>query len=192
MITNEKKVYSIHDDITSLHHIQSIEEQDWSCCTCSDTSLFLTTNNQGTNIYEFNLLSDFQLIQQWKSPYSCEEYERIQNIVYNNQTLALIIENSFSNMIHIELRSSTNLHHLWSFKSDIKYNLFQSAIRCCSLRYNEWLIIDSNNSRLFHIDCNGQMKDLFVYKTPPWNAILVGFNILAVRTEHTLNFHKVY
>lgn len=191
-ITNNKQIYLVNHNITSIKPIQTIQEQDWYSCTCSDTSLFLTTNDRGANIYEFNLSSILELVQQWKPPYSCEEHQLIHHIVYNNQRLALIIEDSYSNMVHLQLRLSTTLHLIWSFKSDIKYNLFQPIIRCCSLKYDEWIIIDSNNSRLFHITSDGKMKDFLVYKSPPWNAILLNSNIIAIRTENTLNFHKVY
>ncbi len=191
-ITNNKQIYLVNDNLTSIEYLSMIPEQDWSSCTSSDISLFLTTNNQGTHIYEFNLSSIFELIQQWKSPHTCQQHEFIRDMVYNNQTLALIIEDSFSNMIRLELRSSTNLDLLWIFRSDIQYHLFQPAIRCCSLKYDEWLVIDSNNSRLFHINNNGQIKGLHVYKSPPWNAILHDSNTLVIRTENSLNFHKIY
>jgi len=62
-------------------------------------SLFLTTNDRGMNIFEFNLLSIFELVQQRKSSHSYQEHELIHDIIYNNQTLPLMIENSSSNMI---------------------------------------------------------------------------------------------
>jgi hypothetical protein len=188
-ITNNKQIYLVNDNLISIECLSMISEQDWLSCTCSDISLFLTT---GTQIFEFNLSTKFELIQQWISPYSCQKHEFIRDIVYNNQTLALIIEDSLSNLVHLELRSSETLDRLWSFRSDIQYHLFQPAIRCCSLKYDQWLVIDSNNSRLIHIDKNGQMKGLHVYKSPPWNAILYGHNTLAIRTENTLNFHQIY
>ena len=191
-ITNKKQIYLVNDCLTSIEYIENIPEQDWSSCTCSDTFLFITTNDRGTNIFQFNLSLNFELIQQWKSPNSCQKHELIHNIIYNNQTLALIIEDSLSNMIHLELRSSETLHLLWSFQSNIQCDLFQPAIRCCSLKYNEWLLIDSNNSHLIHINSDGQIKGLHTYQSPPWNAILYDSNVLAIRTENSLNFHKVY
>ncbi len=191
-ITNNKQIYLVNDNITSIERIQSIQEEDWCSCTCSERSLFLTTNGRASHIFEFNLSSIFELIQQCKPPHSCQEHELIHDIVYNNQKLALIIEDSFSNMVHLELRLSSTLDLIWSFRSDIKYNLFQPSIRCCSLKYDEWLVIDSNNSHLFYISNDGKMKGSHMYKSPPWNAILFNSNIIAIRTENTLNFHKVY
>jgi hypothetical protein len=191
-ITNNNQVYLVNDNITSIEHIQTIQEQDWCSCTCSDTSLFLTTNTRGSYIFKFNLSLIFEVVQRWKPPHSCQQHEFIHDIVYNNQTLALMIEDSFSNMVHMELRLSATLDLVWSFRPDIKCHLFQPAIRCCSLKHDEWLIIDSNNSRLFHINNGGKIKDSYVYKSPPWNAILLGSNILAIRTENSLNFHQIY
>ena len=54
-------------------------------------ALFLTTNKR-SDIFQFNLLSSFNLIKQWNPPKSCEKNEFIHNIAYNNGTLALIIK----------------------------------------------------------------------------------------------------
>jgi hypothetical protein len=114
-ITNNNQVYLVNDNITSIERIQTIQEQDWCSCTCSDTSLFLTTNTRGSYIFKFNLSLIFEVVQRWKPPHSCQQHEFIHDIVYNNQTLALMIEDSFSNMVHIELQLSTTLDLVWSF-----------------------------------------------------------------------------
>jgi hypothetical protein len=97
--TKNKQIYLVYNNITSIECIQTIQEQNWYSCACLDVSLFLTTNDRGTNIFEFNLLSIFELVQQRKSSHSYQEHKLIHDIIYNNQTLASMIENSSSNMI---------------------------------------------------------------------------------------------
>ena len=144
----------------------------------------------GTNIFEFNLLSSFQLIKQWKPPKSCKQHEYIDDISYNNGKLALIIKVSSNNTVHLEVRSSTTLDHLWSLQLDIKKSWFQQTISCCPLMYDEWLVVEGNTSHLFHILKNGQMKLMGEYKPSPVNAILFGSNILVIRTKKTIMFHR--
>ena len=192
LITNNQRIYLVNEDMTTIGHIQDLPEEDWSSCTCSDDSLFVTTNDRGTRVFQFNLSPIIQLTHKWQTPHSCQEHELIRDIDYNNQTLAFIIEDSLSNMVHLELRSSKNLHLIWLFRSDISYQIFSSVIRCCSLPYDQWLLIDSNQSRLFHIDSDGQMKDTHVYEYPPWNAISFQSDKLVIRTETSLNFHHIY
>ena len=192
VITNNQRIYLVNEDITTMSDIQNLPEEDWSSCTCSESSLFLTTNDRGSGVFQFHLSPIMQFIKIWTPPESCQEHELIRDIDYNNQTLAFIVEDSLSNMVHLELRSSENLHRIWSFRSDISYQIVSPAIRCCSLPYNQWLLIDSNHSRLFHIDSQGQMKSSHVYKSSPWNAILYHSNVLAIRTENSLNFHRIY
>ena len=58
-------------------------------------ALFLTTNNNGSDIFQFNLSSSFDFIKQWNPPKSCDDDELIHNIAYNNGTLAVIISHAF-------------------------------------------------------------------------------------------------
>jgi hypothetical protein len=108
IINNEKEVFLVKENSLLIERLETIIEQYWWSCTCSDTSLFLTNTTMGTNIFQFNLLSSFKLIKQWKPPISCKQYEYIDDITYNNGTLALIVKVSSNNTVHLELRSSNN------------------------------------------------------------------------------------
>jgi hypothetical protein len=190
VINNEKEVFTIKENSLLIERIKTIEEQYWWSCTCSNTSLFLTNTTMGTNIFEFNLLSSFQLIKRWKPPNSCKQHEYIDDISYNNGKLALIIKVSSNNTVHLEVRSSTTLDHLWSLQLDIKKSWFQQTIRCCPLMYDEWLVVEGNTSHLFHILKSGQIKLESEYEPSPVNAILFGSNILVIRTKKTIMFHR--
>ena len=68
MITDKDGVFLINEDMTLIESIRTIEKEKWLSCTCSDASLFLTTNKWGSDIFEFHLLSSFNLIKQWNPP----------------------------------------------------------------------------------------------------------------------------
>ncbi|CAF2716310.1 unnamed protein product [Rotaria sp. Silwood2] len=192
VINNEKEIFLVNDNSLSIECIQINEEHYWWSCTCSDTSIFLTNAIMGTNIFEFSLLSSFQLVKRWKPPLSCKKNEYIDDIAYNNGTSALIIKVSSNNTILSELRSSTTLDRIWLLQLDIKRNWFQQTIRCCSFKYDEWLIIEGKTSHIFHILKNGKMKAMGKYKPSPVNAVLFSSSILAIRTKTNFFFFIDY
>ncbi|CAF3738050.1 unnamed protein product [Rotaria socialis] len=71
IITEGHGVFLMNENLTSLECIQTIEKKPWLSCTCSDSTLFLTMNESGSDIFQFNLLSSFQFMKQWKSPQTC-------------------------------------------------------------------------------------------------------------------------
>ncbi|CAF2065144.1 unnamed protein product, partial [Rotaria magnacalcarata] len=95
-------------------------------------------------------------MKQWKSPQSCNSDEVINNIAYNNETLALIIENETNNKKRIEIRSLSTFDPLWSTSFNAAYHFTPWNNRVCVLKYNEWLVIDYGDSRLFHVSKDGQ------------------------------------
>jgi hypothetical protein len=191
LITRHRQIYLLHEKTLANEPIHSIEEQDWSSCTCSDTSLYLTARREGTNIFEFNLLSSFQLTKRWKPPVSCKQYEIILNMNFKNEKLAFVISHSTTNAIQFELRSSITLDRLLSIKLDLTHTMGQPLIRCSPLKCEEWLVVDSNTSQLFHIKKDGQIKSVSVCNPSPWNAVMFGSNLLAIRTKNSVNFHKI-
>lgn len=191
VLTRSREIFLINEKTLAIEIVQNIEEQDWLSCTCSDTSLYLTARREGTNIFEFNLSTSFELVKKWKPPHSCKHYEVILNIEYKNKTLALVISHSSTNLVHLELRSSITLDRLWSLELNVTHTLGQPLIRCASLICDEWLIIDNSTSQLFHVKKDGQIKAISSYNSSPWNAVMFDSNILAIRTKHGVNYHKL-
>ncbi|CAF3042175.1 unnamed protein product [Rotaria sp. Silwood2] len=191
IITNKNGVFLINENLTSIECIQTIEKKQWLSCTCSNASLFLTTNTSTSDIFQFNLLSSFHFIKQWKSPQTCNYDESIYNIAYNNETIALIIKERYDKPKRIELRSSSTLDKLWSLSLDTKYNLALRLYPVCSLKYDEWLVIDDNTSHLLHVTKDGKKKARHSYEPTVHNAVLFGSNILAMRTKKCLNFYRI-
>jgi len=146
IITGKDGVFLVNENLTSIEPIQTIEKKNCLSCTCSDATLFLTTNTWSSSILQFDLLSSFQLIKQWNSPSSCEYDELIHNISYNNGTLALIIQSKSSNTVKMELRSSATLNKLWSLPLNITHTFGQRINRVCLIKCDEWVVIDYRNS----------------------------------------------
>ena len=129
IINNEKEVFLLRETCLSIDRFQTVEEQYWWSCTCSESSLFLTNTTMGTNIFQFNLIFPSQLVQRWKPPQSCKKHEYIDDISYHNGTLALVIKVSSTNTVQFDLRSSTTLDCLWSVPLDVNKSWFQQTIR---------------------------------------------------------------
>jgi hypothetical protein len=100
-----------------------------------------------------------------------------------------MILNEIDNVVHMELKSITKFERIRSISLDINYKYHISS--CCSLKWDEWLIIDGNTSRLIHVDKDGQIKNIHEYDPLPCYATSFGPNILAISTEKCVNFHKV-
>ena len=152
------------------YHLRILKIINFYSCTCSETSLFVTTDNHHSTIIEYRLLPSIELIKQWKFPNTCTKNEFISTIRYNNKKLGLIIQNSFKKILHIELRSLPTLDRLWSIPIDININPYQYGY--CLLNNNDWLFINKNSSYILHITNNGKIKRSYIYNSKPSNAIL--------------------
>ena len=190
MVTDKGGAFLINEDMTLVEPIKTTGKEKWLSCTCSDANLFITTNKGGSDIFEFHLLSSFNLIKQWKPPESCDNEEIINSIAYNNGTLVALIEGgNRSKTLKIELASSLTLDRLWSLPPNLTN--CERVYRVCLLRCDEWLLIDHQTTRLFHIGKDGKLKFTKKYDSTPQNAVLFGSNILAIRTTNCINFHGV-
>jgi hypothetical protein len=136
------------------------------------------------------LLPSVSIIKEWKSPKICTMDEWIDDIVYNNKTLVVIISNKVAKSVRIELRNCEMLNRLWSLPLDVAYNT-DLPFRCCSLDDNGWLVADFRDARLLHITTDGKMKETITYKVIPYRIALFTPDILAVSTTSSINFHKI-
>ncbi|CAF4289028.1 unnamed protein product [Rotaria sp. Silwood2] len=191
IITNKNGVFLMNENLTTIECIQSIEKKQWLSCTCSNSTLFLTTSESGSSIFQFNLLSSFSFMKQWKPPQSCNYDELIHNIAYNNETLALIMEHKFNQTMRIELRSSLTFDQLWSSNFYTTFYFEKWVNRICLLKYDEWLVIDHRTSHLLHVSKDGKIKEKHSYQTSVNNAVLFGTNTLAIKTANCVNFYRV-
>ncbi len=191
IIITSNKIFLLDENFRSIEQIRSIKGDKWWSCTCSNLSLYLTSNERDSGIYQYDLSSSFQLIKQWKSSNTNEEEEFIYDITYQHDKLALIVSYSSNRTANLILRSSITFDLIWLYQLDINYKWFQTSIRCCSLTNDQWFIIEEYTSHIFHIDKDGQIKSKREYTSQPSNAIVFGTDLLAIRTETSINFHKV-
>ncbi|CAF4594858.1 unnamed protein product, partial [Rotaria sp. Silwood2] len=158
--------------------------------TCSDTVLFACTNEGASSIMEFTLFPAIELIKEWKYPLTCTKDEIINDIIYNNENLALMVKNKFEKSLRIELRYAQTLYRIWALQLDVKC-VQKIPFRCCSLTCNEWLIVDYETERLLQITKDGQLKTAIEYNPTPLRAILFDINKLAISTEGGVNLHTI-
>lgn len=178
-------VFLVSEDLISIKHVETIEGRFWQSCACSNTSLYLSTGAWDSSIREYSLTPSIKFVKHWKTT----EKQRIDNIVYNNKTLALTINDGFNQTKVFELRSIESFNRLWSCRIDIDYT--ETVIRCCLLTFNEWLVIDWKTSKLFHLTNHGQVKECFTYKSEPLYTNLFLSNVLVISTNKNINFHKL-
>jgi hypothetical protein len=102
----------------------------------------------------------------------------------------MMIKNPSEKTIHIEMRSSATLDRLWSAQLNIAYSQ-NIRTRCCLLTHNEWLVVDRNTSRIFHISKDGKVKSSNAYNPPPFCATIFDQDMLAISTARGVNVHRL-
>ena len=190
IVINGSDVFLVDEDNMSIENIQTLQKCKWLSCTTSETSLFLSTKVWGSSIMEFSLQPTIELVKQWQSPDTCTRDEVINSIVYNNGTLAMMIKNPSEKTIHIEMRSSATLDRIWSVRLNIAYSQ-NIRTRCCLLTHNEWLVVDRNTSRIFHISKDGKVKSSSAYNPPPFCATIFDQDLIAISTARGVNLHTL-
>jgi hypothetical protein len=190
------------DDVFFLDETKMILEKStiptrnnghWHSITCSFKSLFLTAYKWGSNIYEYNIdSSSIELKQRWQTPLTCTKDESIDHFVHNNNDhISMIIQNRIDQNKSFQLRFDKTLECIWSLKLNqchmtIHRNTF------CSIRQNEWLIIDSNQSRLLYISQDGLLKQIIDYEFYQLrDALQITSHFLLVTTDRSVNLHQL-
>ncbi|UJR22966.1 hypothetical protein I4U23_025993 [Adineta vaga] len=190
IVIEENDVLLVDENTMTIDNVQTIETGLWLSCTCSNTSLYLSTGERASSIKEYRLLPSIQLIRELKSPHTCSRDEVISGIVYNNGRLALIIVNITKKTLRIESRDAETLNRLWSLRLDIICNQ-NRKFGCCALRSDEWLVADYETKRLLYITKDGKVKKVIDYTPEPYHVSLFGANILAVSTKNDIRMHKI-
>ncbi|CAF1014790.1 unnamed protein product [Adineta ricciae] len=171
-----------------LNRVNNSQNRSWCSCTCSRKSLFLSTNEKGSSIVEMTLLPSIDIVNEWKRPVTCAENEFINRIAFEDDALAMVVNDS-GNLVRIELRSCKTLDRIWSLSLNI-VRTQKMIFSCCSLRLSEWLVTDYENKRLLHITKDGKLKASVEYDEIPWCAEMFGSDILVVRAGRELRFYK--
>jgi hypothetical protein len=189
IIVSAEGVFLLDETTMSIEKLKIVQEREWVCCTCSDTSLFLSTYELASSVMEYTLLPTIEFVKEWKSPVTCRKEEWINDIKYNRGSIALVIKNSSEKTLFIELRNSKTFERLWSFKMDC-IDVLKIAFKCCLVNDEEWLVMDRDSDNLVHITKDGKMQLSHTYKQSPCCAAILGPNILAISILKGVNFHK--
>jgi hypothetical protein len=190
IIIEKNNIYLIDDQTMTIENLRIPQRRKWFSCTCSDTSLFLSLDDINPSIMEFNLLPSITLVKQWTTPYICRKDERVDDIVYGNSSLALMIANKLERSLRMELRSCETFERIWSIRLNMNFNQ-NKPFRCCSISSNEWLMADYENQRLLHITKDGELKATITYNGIPCRVVLFGSDYLAISRKNGINFHKL-
>ena len=185
----EDDIFLIDENTMSIEPVRDIKDNNWWTGTCSNTSLYLSKDVVDSSIYEFDLLPSIRFKTVHKINNLKNHDERIDSIVYNNETLALTTNNESNQTKYFELRSLKTFSLIWSLKLTVEYDT--RALRCCLLPCNEWLVADWYTSSLFHITNEGKMKEKHQYKSEPLNINLFRSNMLLIGTRNGVHFHKL-
>jgi hypothetical protein len=165
-----------------------INEKEWSCGACSDTSLYLSTADMSACLYEYTLQPTMEFVKEWSLAGFHSKYEAILTFSCNNGKLALVVSNIHMFQRRLDLRSTTTLERLWSLRLD-------AVAHCCSFNNDQWIIMELLRPRLLHISSDG--KILQEYKVKPssmdiiWNAIQWNNDTMVTFTMKNLNLHKL-
>lgn len=114
----------------------------------------------------------------------------IHNIVYNDNTLCVLIENKAEKSMRIDLRSLQTMTCLWTLLLQFFLNSLE-AFLCYSINSNEWLVTDRQSESLLHISTDGQIKQTINYNSSVNQLKTFGTDIFAIATKTCLNFHKL-
>ncbi|CAF3974716.1 unnamed protein product [Rotaria sordida] len=192
VITNDT-IFTIDENLMAIErcdlNYHNNIYHNWRSGSCSNTNLYLSTVDLGSSIYEFTLLPSIQFIKEWPSPIICRKDECIDDLCYKNGKLAIIIFHQPTNEIRLDLRSSTTFDIIWSI--EIANIVPRRTTGCCWLNNDEWLITDEYDFRLFHISANGHLLKSDKYDPAPYNALLFGKDVLAIRTIKGVSLHRL-
>jgi hypothetical protein len=190
IVINEDTIFLIDEKPIAIRKVQTIPKVRLYSCTCSDTSLFLSTYDLASSIIEYNLLPTIKFVKEWKCPNTCQKDEWINDMSYNHGTIALVIKNPSNKTYRIELKSSKTFHRLWLLPLDIE-NVGKNAFACCSLVDDGWLVVDPDNQHLLYITKDGAMGSKQKYNETLWCANMFGSDILVITTTNGVNFHEL-
>jgi hypothetical protein len=183
-------IFTLVEDSMTLERLESKEKISLYSCTCSDTSLYITTDGLDPSVCEFRLSPTIELINRWQPSDLCRADEIIQDMVFNKGTLAFIIENRTTHTKRMELRLAQTFDQVWSVQFDTVDPL-HNVYRLCLFNYDEWMVTDWKLKQLYYITKDGQIKSTCTYDPVPYRCCQFGSNMLAISTKNSVNFHKM-
>ncbi len=103
----------------------------------------------------------------------------------------MIIQNRMNNDKYFQLKNDQTFQIIWSFQLN-QHQMTIQRNRFCLIDKNQWLIINSNQSKLSIFSRNGLFKQIINYDfNQPLRAIQIKPNFLLVTTNHSINLHQL-
>ncbi|CAF3982400.1 unnamed protein product [Rotaria sordida] len=190
ILITEKTIFTLDDNTMILHQCQiaPINDREWSSGSCSDTSLYLSTGDMSTSLYEYTLRPTIEFVREWQLLALYSRYEGILTFTCANGKIALIISNIHAFQRRFELYSSITFERLWSVP-------LNTVAHCCSINNDQWIVMELLQPRLLHFSSDGKILQEYKIKTPTlniiWNAIQLDKDTIATLTMDSLNLHKL-
>ncbi|CAF3392572.1 unnamed protein product, partial [Rotaria sp. Silwood2] len=190
ILITEKVIFTFDDNTMILDQCQIdlINDKEWSAGSCTDTSLYLSTGEMSTTLYEYTLRPTIEFVKEWQLLALHSRYEGILTFTCANGKIALVISNIYVFQRRFELRSTSTFERLWSIPLNV-------VAHCCSINNDQWLIMELLQPRLLHVSSDGKILQEYKVKTPSlniiWNAVQFDNDTIATLTMDSLNLHKI-
>ena len=190
ILITTKNILFVDEKLESCAPLQDHLKQNWFSCTCSEEYLYISTCQWSSSIFQLSLSTPVDLVKEWKSPLTCEVNQGINDIKYNNQTIAILIKDPKEHQRRLDLKSVENFHTLWSYSLNLSTSI--RLFTCCPINSNEWLIIDGASQEMFQITKDGKLKNSGNYPHVPYRANLFHSTALAISTECDLRLYRIF
>lgn len=189
ILLNDHYLFLLNEGLTRVEKIPTRQMAAWVACACSDTALFISTDEQVSSIFVFQLIPTIKYTKRWQHPASANDREQIDSMGYSNGTLGLVVRSGESKSLRFELRFDSTFDCLWSLSLETNWTK-KIPFRSCSLSFDEWLVADYQSDSLIHITKWGQIKAAVKYPVTPYHAHLFQQHSLVVLTKSGKNFHR--
>ena len=189
VLLTENGIFTFDDQTMTIEQLKNLSKSNksWYCCTSSDRSLILATQQLNTTVHEYIYLqNNFIFRRQYKC---CSNNEYIEHMKCSKDTLALIISNDLTGERRFDMRSILTFNQIWTISLSIQEKT--NVISCCSLNDKGWLIVDLAQARLIYVTNQGQIKQTISYQPSPQYALQFSDHILAILTEQGVNLHVI-
>lgn len=191
LLITAKQIFILDENSSMFEQcstIESIDDKEWSCGTCSDTSFYLSTTDMSAVVYQYTLEPTMNFVRQWNISNKNSKDEGILTFSYANGKLAFIISNVHRVQRRFDIYSSATFERLWSIR-------LNAVAHCCSIDNHQWLIMELLNPRLLYLSSDGQILEDYRIKIPSkniiWNALQWDKKTLVTFTMTKLNLHRL-
>ena len=181
-VLTEQELFSFDHNTSTITKSSISADVQWYRVTCSESTLFLSTQGAGPTIFEYKLPLSSKGSKEHRPPETCHELECIFDMRANHKLLALVIHNEESGLTRLDLLSVASFQRQWSIEVGCGFR--------CGVLYDEhWMVTDPLNRRLYHVSKDGKLLKSEKYVYQPWNVVQWGKYILALRTTDGINLH---